>query len=313
MTTVRKSGISKALLKLPTTMRKLDISDVILKIIVALFVTGFTIMCFYPFYFIVINSISSARAVGQGVYLWPRELDLSTYRSLFERPDIGQAFLISGLRTGIGTLVTLISCSILGFAFSKRHMFLRTLLYRILVATMYISAGLIPWYITMRTYNLQNTFALYILPFAVNAFYVVLLKTYFEQLPDSLEESAEIDGAGIFIIIFRIILPMAKPILATVAVFSAVMQWGAWQDAFFLVTDRNLLPMQLVLYNYLMEAERLASVMRQGGRAIGVVPSISPETIRLTAIVVTVSPVLLVYPALQRYFAKGIMIGAIKG
>jgi len=295
-------------------IRKMDYSEIFLKAFTGIFVTLFVFMCFYPFYYVVINSVSSSAAVSRGVYLLPKDVDLTSYRKLLQRPDIGQVFLISIFRTGAGTLATVFSCAMLGFLFTKRHMFLRTFLYRLLIATMYVSAGLIPWYITMRTFQLQNTFLLYILPAAVNAFYVVLLKTYFEQLPASLEESAEIDGAGFFVVFFRIILPLSMPILATIAVYAAVSQWNSWQDAYFLVTNRDLKPLQLVLYNYLMEAERLANAMRMGAKADENVKNlVSPETVRLTAIVVTVFPVLLVYPALQKYFAKGIMIGAVKG
>ena len=291
-----------------------DLSDVILKIFIYICVATFCFICFYPFYYILINSVSSANAISHGVYLIPKEITTTSYEKFLQRPDIVQAFLVSIARTGIGTIVTVFCCAMLGFLFTKKIMFLRTFLYRFMISTMYISAGLIPWYITMRMYGLQDNFLLYILPSAINAFYVVLLKTYFEQLPASLEESAEIDGAGFFTIFIRIILPLSKPILATIAVYAAVTQWNSWQDTYFLVRDRNLRPLQLTLYNYLMEAERLADSMKSGSKGgENLRNAISPETVRVTAIVVTVFPVLLVYPALQKYFAKGIMIGAVKG
>jgi len=293
---------------------KRDVSDIVLKVISGIFVSVFTFLCFYPFYFIVINSISGSRAVSQGVYILPRDLDFKSFTTFFSRPDLGQAFFISIARSGIGTLLTVFCCSLLGFLFTKREMFLRAALYRLLIFTMYIGAGLIPWFLTMRSYGLQNNFLLYILPSAVNAFYVILLKTYFEQLPISLEESAELDGAGFFVIFTRIIMPLSTPILATIAVYSAVGQWNAWQDTLFLVRDRNLRPLQFVLYNYLNEAEKIAQQMRGGMTNVDQTRFvISPETVRMTAIVVTVFPVMLVYPFLQKYFAKGIMIGAVKG
>ena len=295
-------------------IREQDISGLFLKIFFCIIIFVFAFLCFYPFYFIIINSISSSDAVSHGVYLWPKDLELISYQKFFQRPDIGQAYMISVARTGAGTAVTVFCCSMLGFLFTKQYMFIRTFLYRLVISTMYVSAGLIPWYLIMRLYHMQNNFLLYIMPTAVNAFYVVLLKTYFEQLPSSLEESAEIDGAGFFVIFFRIILPLSTPILATIAVYAAVNQWNSWQDAYFLVTNRTLKPLQLVLYNYLSEAERIAANMRAGGVAGEHLRyAISPETVRLTAIVVTVLPVLMVYPILQKYFTKGIMIGAVKG
>ena len=291
-----------------------DMSDVWLKGGIGVFVTLFTLLCFYPFFYIVINSLSSAKAVRSGVFLYPKEWDLSSYVNFFKRNDIGQAFFISVARTVSGTLITLLCSSLLGYVFSQRKMLFRAFFYRLVICTMYISAGLIPWYLTMRMYNLRDSFLLYILPGAVSAYYMVLLKTYFEQLPASLEESASLEGAGVFTIFFRIVLPLSTPILATIAVYAAVGQWNAWQDAYFLVNNKNLRPVQLMLYNYLNEAERIASAMRSGAQAgENMRDAISPETVRMTIIVITVFPILTVYPMVQKYFTKGIMIGAIKG
>ena len=277
-----------------------------------MFCIFFAIICIYPFYYIIINSVSGATAVLKGVYFWPQDLTFINYQKFFEGSDIVQAFFISVLRTALGTALTIACCSFLAYLFTKKEMLFRTFLYRALVCTMYLSAGLIPWYITMRTYHLQNSFLLYVLPSAINAYYIVLLKTYFEQLPAELEESAMLDGAGLFTIFGRIIIPLSKPIIATVSLFSAVTQWNSWQDAYFLVTERSLKPLQLVLYNYLNEAERLAQSMRSGATA-SVAKMLSPESIRMAAIVITVIPILLVYPSLQKFFAKGIMMGAVKG
>ncbi len=293
-------------------IKRNDKSDVAVKIVTYVFCIFFAIICIYPFYYIIINSVSGATAVLKGVYFWPQDLTFINYQKFFEGSDIVQAFFISVLRTALGTALTIACCSFLAYLFTKKEMLFRTFLYRALVCTMYLSAGLIPWYITMRTYHLQNSFLLYVLPSAINAYYIVLLKTYFEQLPAELEESAMLDGAGLFTIFGRIIIPLSKPIIATVSLFSAVTQWNSWQDAYFLVTERSLKPLQLVLYNYLNEAERLAQSMRSGATA-SVAKMLSPESIRMAAIVITVIPILLVYPSLQKFFAKGIMMGAVKG
>lgn len=293
-------------------IKRRDKSDIAVKIATYIICIFFACICIYPFYYIIINSVSGSTAVLKGVYFWPQQLTLINYKKFFEGSDIIRAFLISVLRTGIGTLVTISCSSFMAYLFTKREMLFRTFLYRFVVCTMYLSAGLIPWYITMRNYHLQNSFLLYILPSAISAYYIVLLKTYFEQLPPELEESAMLDGAGLFTIFSRIVIPLSKPILATVALFSAVGQWNSWQDAYFLVTDKGLKPLQLVLYNYLNEAERLAQSMRSGASA-SAAQMLSPESIRMAAIVITVTPILLVYPSLQKFFAKGIMMGAVKG
>jgi len=202
----------------------------------------------------------------------------------------------------------------LAYLMTQEKMRFRKLIYRYFIVTMYFSAGLIPWYITMKTYGLQNNFLLYVVPGAINPFYMILIKTYIESLPKSIEESAQIDGAGFLHIFIRIILFLSKPILATIAIFAAVGYWNAWQDNFFLVRDGNLQTLQLILYNYLQTAQQLANLMHAGGQ--GADPSkvkISADTIRMTMVVITITPIMLVYPFLQKHFAKGIMLGAVKG
>jgi putative aldouronate transport system permease protein len=167
---------------------------------------------------------------------------------------------------------------------------------------------------TMKGLGLKNNFLLYVLPSAVTAFYVILVKTYIEQLPASLEESAKIDGAGPFRIFFSIIAPISLPIIATVAIFSAVGQWNTWQDNLYLVNVRNLQTLQLLLYNYLNTATATGDVSRMSAMAlIANARSVSPTSLRMTMSMITVFPILLVYPFMQRYFIKGIMLGAIKG
>ncbi|MGO4269474.1 carbohydrate ABC transporter permease, partial [Paenibacillus sp. TAF58] len=174
-------------------------------------------------------------------------------------------------------------------------------------------AGLIPWYITMKMLHLNNNFLLYVLPTAVSGFFVILLKTYIEQLPAALEESAMMDGAGYLTLFVRIIFPLCKPIVATVAIFAAVGQWNTWMDNYFLVQNQSLKTMQLTLYEYLSSANALATmsasdITKNAQRFV-----ITPESIKMSTTMLVTLPILLVYPFLQRYFVKGIMLGAIKG
>jgi len=206
---------------------------------------------------------------------------------------------------------------VFAFFVTKDELPCRKLIYRLLIITMYFNAGLIPWYITMKMLHLNNSFLLYIIPYAISPFYVVLLKTFIEQLPMSLEESARIDGAGHFTIFIKIICPLSIPIIATIAVFSAVMQWNTWFDNFFLVQNPRLRTLQLVLYNYLNEANNIAmQIKNENALEAGIRTNkitITPQAIKMTITMVVTLPIIFVYPFMQKYFVKGIMMGAIKG
>lgn len=288
---------------------KFRLFDIINYLLLALCV----IVCIYPFYYVFIYSISDPAKVAQGIFLLPASMDLTTYKSILKLPYMANSFFISVARTVIGTGLTVLCCSFFSYLLSKREMMLRKVVYRLLVVTLYINAGLIPWYITMKMLHLNNSFLLYVLPTAISGYYVILMKTYIEQLPAALEESAMIDGAG-FLTIFRsIIFPLCKPIVATVAIFAAVGQWNTWMDNYFLVQNQNLKTLQLILYEYLNSANALstmdASSITKNAKDI----VLTPESIKMSTTMIVALPILLVYPFLQRYFVKGIMLGAIKG
>ncbi|QHT61479.1 carbohydrate ABC transporter permease [Paenibacillus lycopersici] len=273
----------------------------------------FTLLCIYPFYYIFIYSVSDPQQALKGVILLPKQLTFVNYTHIFRLDNMLHSFLISVLRTVIGTIVTIACSSWFAYAVTKNELYGRTVIYRFLIVTMYFNAGLIPWYITMKELGLKNNFLLYILPFAVVAYYVILLKTFIEQLPQALEESAMIDGAGYFRIFTSVIVPLSTPIIATIAVFASVSQWNTWTDNYFLVSADNLQTLQLILYNYLTDAQQIVNSSNLQDLNRGLATKISPESIRITITMVVTLPVMLVYPFLQRYFVKGIMLGAIKG
>ncbi len=278
-----------------------------------LIIALFTLMCVYPFYYVIIYSITDPSVAAKGVYLFPSKISLSTYARVLSKGDMGLAFLVSMARTVVGTILCVGVSSFLAYLVTKREMTARRFIYRLVVVTMYLNAGLIPWYITMKMYGLRNSFLLYVIPGAINAFYLILVKTYIEQIPASLEESASLDGAGIYIKYFKVILPLSKPIIATVAVYCAVSQWNTWIDNYFLVTDTRLQTVQLILYRYLNNAQAIADSMKNLAGASAQATKITPQSVQNTVIVISVVPIMLVYPFLQKYFLKGIMMGAIKG
>ncbi|WP_231097422.1 carbohydrate ABC transporter permease [Streptococcus gallolyticus] len=189
--------------------------------------------------------------------------------------------------------------------------------YRFIIITMYFNAGMIPMFITMKTLGLTNNFWVYVLPAVVQPFNIILVKTYIESIPKSLQEAAEIDGANILQVFFKVILPNCTPILATVAIFSAVGQWNSFQDTLIYITDQKLYSLQYLLYTYINQANSLAQMVKNTGGAVGSVVSAAttqtPTSIRMTVSVIVVLPIMFIYPMFQKYFVKGIMLGAVKG
>lgn len=285
------------------------IADIAIYVVCGLFM----LLCIYPFYYVIIYSISDPNQASSGLLFLPKGFSLETFKGIFKLNDIPSAFAISVARSAVGTVLTLIGSSFFAYLVTNQKMFARKFIYRFVILTMYLNAGLIPWYMTMKAYRLQNNFLLYVVPGIVTAYYVILIKTYMEQLPKELEESAQIDGAGIFTVFARIIMPLSKPIIATIAVYAIVGQWNAWTDNYFLVTDNKLQTLQMVLYNYMNQANRFQNMSSSAMDSSAAVSMITPTSIKMCITVIVVVPIMCVYPFLQRYFVKGIMMGAVKG
>ncbi|MBR6326474.1 MAG: carbohydrate ABC transporter permease [Lachnospiraceae bacterium] len=278
----------------------------------------FAFVCAYPFYYIFINTISANNLSERGkIVFLPQDIHWTNYTQVFKIPELFHAFEISLARTVLGTAITVITSAFLGYMFTRQTLWHRKLWFRMTAATMYFNAGIIPWFLTMRNLHLTNNFWVYILPLAISPFYIILCKTFVESVPRELEEAAEIDGAGTLTIFLKIILPVIKPILATVAIFTAVNQWNAFQDTLLLVTDSKLYTLQFLLYNYINQASSLKALVNSGSSGVNIAASLAhaqtATSIRMTVTMVVVVPILIVYPFFQRYFTKGIMIGAVKG
>ncbi len=300
------------------TKIKVSAGDRTLEIICYIVFTIAAFLCLYPFYYIVINTISANDLSAKGdILFWPQGIHFHNYLSAFRIDGLFQALKISLLRTVLGTGFTVFASAYLGFMFTQEKMWLRKVWYRLIVATMYFNAGIIPWYLVMKSMHLTNNFWGYILPAIVSPFNLILTKTFVESVPKELQEAAEMDGAGVLTVFFRVIIPVIKPIMATVAIFSAVSQWNAFQDTLLLMTDTKLYPLQFVLYQYLNQASSLASLAQSttstSSLAAAAATSQTTTSVRMTITVIVVLPIMLVYPIFQKYFVKGIMIGAVKG
>ena len=279
----------------------------------------FTLICFYPFYYLIINSVSANDLSSNGsINFLPSQLHLENYKQVLQLKGLGLAALVSVGRTIIGTICTVLASAFLGFMFTQERMWRRKLWYRLMVVTMYFNAGLIPMFLTMQNLHLTNSFWVYVIPVIVQPFNIILVKTYMESIPRSLQEAAEIDGAGIMKVFLKIILPTSTPILATIAIFAAVAQWNSFQDTLIYVTDQKLYSLQYILYQYINQANSLATMVKNssGGTNLNMAALATqqtPTSIRMTVSVIVVMPILFIYPMFQRYFVKGIMIGSVKG
>ena len=284
-----------------------------------LLMLGITLICIYPFWYIVIYTFSEGSLVDVNPpVLLPRGFSLANYKDIFELDGFFHSLFISVLRTVIGTALSVLCCSFLGYMFTKDEMPGKKIVYRFLIMTMYINGGMISTYIVIKSYGLLNNFWVYILPMLISAYNIVLIKTYVEQLPQSLEESAKLDGAGYLTVFAKIILPLSKPIIATIAVFVAVGHWNSWFDNHIYTRgNENLMTLQYLLYNYLNEAQRLADQIKNASANMAgisdMMSSISPKGVRMTITVLASLPIFMVYPFMQKYFVKGIMVGAVKG
>lgn len=252
-----------------------------------------------------------------GIYLWPRVFTLYNYEMIWETCNLDTAFLISVLRTVIGAGLDVIFTAMVAYALTRKEFVLRqgiTLLY---VLTMYVNAGLIPGYMVNRTFGLVNNFAVYIVPGLVSAFNLIVVRTYMNTIPASLHESAEVDGAGDFTVFYKIMLPLSMPVLATVALFSAVGQWNQWFDTFiYCGSNKSLTTLQYELMKALSTAMNTGSstannVSNMAG-ADAAVNQVTPVSIRASITIVAAVPILIVYPFLQKYFVQGMTLGSVK-
>jgi len=296
---------------------KLSLSGAVFNVFNYAILIAFTIICVFPLYFILINTLSTNDlAVKNQILFWPIGLHFENYIRVFQLRGLWDAAKISLSRTVLGTFLTVTVSSFLGYAFSRPEYWKKTIWYRFVVVTMYFNAGMIPFFLTVKLVGLYDNFFVYILPAMVAPFFVILTKTFIEQIPASLEESAQLDGAGYLVRYSRIVLPLSVPILATIAVFASVGQWNAFFDTVYLTRGRSLNTLQLLLLQYLNEADAVARAIMNSTSPEEVANMLNhqtPTSVRMTVTLITTFPILCVYPFMQRFFIKGIMVGAIKG
>ncbi|MCM3257873.1 carbohydrate ABC transporter permease [Paenibacillus lautus] len=288
-------------------MKKMTVAD----IAIIVFIVALSFTCIIPFLYMIALSFSSNEAIiSQKVGLWPVDFTAETYKTILSDMDMLYTLGYSIVLTIFYTLVCMFLTICAAYPLTKKRLKGRNFILTALVFTMYFSGGLIPSYILVKNLGMMNSVWSLVLPGAMSVFNMIILKTFFSNLPESLEESAAIDGCSDLGILIKIVLPLSLPSIATLSLFYAVDRWNGFQDALFYITKKELYPMQMKLYQIISANQQLDS--QQGGEG-SVGSYIVPESLKAASVMFTTIPILLIYPKLQKYFVDGVMTGAIKG
>lgn len=291
--------------------QKIGISDVIIYLVLVLL----TFVMLYPFWNAVVLSFNDGKdAMLGGIYFWPRKFTLANYVQVFKNMAIWQAFGVSVVRTVTATALSLLVTSMFAYAASKPWLKFRRFYMILLLVAMFFNGGIIPVFLAIRSYGLINNFLVYILPGIFNAFYAQIFLSFFKGLPESLFESARMDGAGEFVVYSRIVLPLSKPVLAAVGLFTAVYNWNSWYDNMLYVKNDSLNTLSFMFVKMIKAQETMENMAATSGVAdLANVSGVSSTTLQLATMVVAVLPIMCIYPFMQKYFATGMMIGSVKG
>lgn len=273
------------------------------------------IACLYPFLYIIATSLSSSRAVSSGeVYIWPVEINLEAYKQLLMDGQIFISMKNTVVITLLGTLFCLITTTLCAYALSKQRLRGRKLFTGLIVFTMLFNGGMIPSFLLVKSLGLMDSFWALWLTGLMSVYNMIVMRTFFQGIPDSLEEAAQIDGANDPYILFKVILPLSKSVLATITLFYAVGWWNTYFNAMLYISTTTKYPLMVKLKQMLDTAQMLTVQAGNSGGTEGAgMTQIAAETFKSATILVSVLPIILVYPFLQKYFVKGVMVGSVKG
>lgn len=310
MSTPQQKGAVRNRIKESFGSKLFDVCNVVFFILCALLII-------FPFFNILAISVTSnTEFMREPFIIWPKEPTLEAYRYLFSTPLIPRAYAITLIITVSGTLLSTLITSMLAYGLARNDLRGHKFFMIYLLITMFFSGGMIPTYYNItRTLNLTNNLLALILPSSVNVFNFIIIRSFFRQLPASLEESARIDGANDLTILFRIIYPLSIPTLATIAMFVAVALWNSWFSAMLYMRTEKLYPLQLVIRNYVVQEAKPADMQNLEGLrdAVGNKIYLNETGLKMACAMASTLPLLLIYPFIQKYFEKGMTIGAVKG
>jgi len=279
--------------------------------------TTFALLCIYPFVYVIALSFNDGMdAMRGGIYLLPRKFTFENYTKLFEDRRLIGSFLISVFRTVVGATLGALVNAMFAYGISKSDLPFRRFFNWMVIIPMYFGGGIIPYFLVCKALRLTNNVLVYVIPWLVTPFHIMLLRISIKELPESLEESAYIDGAGYGRIFFKIVLPLCLPAIATVILLGGIAHWNDWLDGTIMMSNSRLWPMQTLLLHILQGADMMSFFKERNlSTAGGMVRKIriTPESLKMAMLVITVLPIFMIYPFAQRYFIRGIMIGSIKG
>ena len=299
-------------MKKPHSFIRKSRSDKIIDFIVYAILTMVLIASVYPLYLAVVLSFNEGiDAQLGGIYFWPRKFTLKNYEKFFTDVSWLKAMVVTVVRTIVGTILTVFFTSFVAYGLSHRNLIGRKFYMNLFIFAMYFSGGIIPYYAVLRSIGLLDTFWVYIIPSLLNLFYVLVAISFFQGIPDELQEAARVDGAGEFKIFFQVILPVAKPLLATIAIFISVQHWNSWYDSAFFVKNQDLMTLAYRMMAVLKKSD-LNQVSQSSAAAASAV-RVTPMSVQLAAMVIATMPVVVVYPFFQKYIISGITIGSVKG
>jgi len=298
-------------------MRKQSISRRIFNVFNLLFMCALVAVMIFPY----LNILAKAFNVGEdtamgGITIFPRKFTWENFAAVVEDSAFPQAAFVSVVRTVLGTLVAVIVQFLVAYVFIHKDLYGKNALLMFLMIPMYFGGGLIPCYIYFSNTGMLNNWALYILPGAFSIYNMVIIRSYMETLPESLRDAAYLDGATEFQVLTKVITPLCKPILATVALWSAVGHWSNYTTTMYYFTNKKLYTLQYLLYQVLKETEKIEAMLKEaalrGEELIGIQQALTTESIRCAQIIVTTVPIIICYPFLQKYFIQGVTLGAVK-
>ena len=286
------------------------ISDKIFDFVILLITIISALLCLLPLVNVLATSMSSTSAIlASKVYFLPVETTFESYKALLKDDSMIWSLIFTVLLTVGYTVLGMLLTICAAYPLTKKRLKGRNIILLMIIFTMYFSGGLIPEYILAKNLNIINTVWSLVLPGAISAYNLIVLKSFFNSLPESLEESAILDGCNDIGVLFRIVLPLSKPVLATLSLFYAVGKWNSFMDALFYITDTKLYPLQLKLYQIIVNSQGIDASIGENNMSQNVLP----ESLEAACVIFATVPIILVYPWLQKYFVTGIMVGSVKG
>ncbi|MFD1954346.1 carbohydrate ABC transporter permease [Paenibacillus thailandensis] len=275
---------------------------------------GMLVICFlmlYPIWFVLVNAFNDGQdAMRGGIYWWPRQFSLQNFEAVFQSSGIMTAMGITAAKTVIGVVVHVLFTAMVAYAFSRRGLIGGKLYILLGTITMFFGGGLIPTYLLIKDLHMLDSFLVYIVPVMFSFFDLIIFMTFFRDIPDGLEEAAKIDGANDWSIFLKVVLPVSMPVVATIALFHGVYQWNDYFTGVIYINNADKQPIQTYLYKVIAQSSSNQMMAQVPG---GIAKTVTSQSIKMATMVVTTLPIVFVYPFLQRYFVKGMMIGSIKG